>query len=51
VRRDGRRAVYSLADEHVRRLVSEALQAAEHRVMARPAHHRSASDPVVPPPR
>jgi DNA-binding transcriptional ArsR family regulator len=31
VRRDGRRAFYALADQHVRRLVTEALRAAEHR--------------------
>ncbi|MBL7259776.1 ArsR/SmtB family transcription factor [Paractinoplanes lichenicola] len=30
MRRDGRRAVYSLADTHVRRLVTEALHMAEH---------------------
>ncbi|WP_233625583.1 metalloregulator ArsR/SmtB family transcription factor [Actinoplanes sp. ATCC 53533] len=36
VRRDGRRAVYAIADEHVRRLVTEALRAAERRASARP---------------
>jgi DNA-binding transcriptional ArsR family regulator len=51
VRRDGRRSLYSLADEHVGRLVSEALHAAEHRVTARPAHHRTEPDPSVPAPR
>ena len=44
VRRDGRRACYSFADPHVRRLVTEALHAAEHRVTARPAHHRPPPD-------
>ena len=38
VRRDGRRSLYRLADEHVRRLVTEALHAAEHRVAGRPEH-------------
>ncbi|MFC7529673.1 ArsR/SmtB family transcription factor [Actinoplanes sp. GCM10030250] len=42
-RRDGRRAVYSVADEHVARLVTEALHAAEHRVSDRPGHHRTQS--------
>ena len=32
VRREGRRAVYDLADDHVRRLIVETLQAADHRV-------------------
>ena len=39
VRRDGRRAVYSVAGPHVHRLVTEALFAAEHQVSDRPAHH------------
>lgn len=39
MRRDGRRAVYALADDHVRRLVTEALYTAEHRVSHRPQHH------------
>jgi DNA-binding transcriptional ArsR family regulator len=43
VRREGRRSIYALADQHVRRLVTEALHAAEHRVSARPEHHRSAT--------
>jgi DNA-binding transcriptional ArsR family regulator len=51
VRRDGRRAVYSLADPHVRRLVTEALHAAEHRVSARPSHHRPEPAQIVPAPR
>jgi DNA-binding transcriptional ArsR family regulator len=38
-RRHGRRSVYALGDEHVRRLVTEALHAAEHMVPGRPAHH------------
>lgn len=42
-RRDGRRVLYSLADQHVRRLVSEALDTAEHRVSDRPAHHAGAT--------
>lgn len=42
MRRDGRRAVYTLADEHVRRLVTEALYTAEHRLSDRPHHHRPA---------
>jgi len=42
-RRDGRRVFYTLADEHVRRLVIEALRAAEHRVPGRPAHHEPAA--------
>ena len=44
VRRDGRRSVYSVADQHVRRLVTEALYTAEHRVSERPWHH----EPPVP---
>jgi len=48
VRRDGRRALYALADEHVRRLVVEAVHAAEHRVTMRPGHHEP---PPVPTPR
>lgn len=52
VRRAGRRAVYSIADPHVRRLVAEALYAAEHQLSDRPAHHTPAeSEPQVPAPR
>jgi DNA-binding transcriptional ArsR family regulator len=40
MRREGRRAFYSLADEHVRRLVAESLYAAEHRLSDRPGHHQ-----------
>jgi DNA-binding transcriptional ArsR family regulator len=40
MRREGRRALYSLADEHVRRLVAESLYAAEHRLSDRPGHHQ-----------
>jgi DNA-binding transcriptional ArsR family regulator len=40
MRRDGRRALYSLADEHVRHLVAESLYAAEHRLSDRPGHHQ-----------
>jgi len=39
MRRDGRRAVYAVAGPHLRRLVTEALQAAEHQVTDDPAHH------------
>jgi DNA-binding transcriptional ArsR family regulator len=39
VHREGRRQVYALADAHVRRLVTEALYTAEHRLSDRPAHH------------
>jgi DNA-binding transcriptional ArsR family regulator len=38
-RRDGRRALYAVAGPHVRRLVTEALYAAEHQISDRPAHH------------
>ncbi|MBM2614110.1 helix-turn-helix transcriptional regulator [Actinoplanes sp. LDG1-06] len=41
MRRDGRRAVYALPDEHVQRLVTEALHMAEHRLSDRPRHHNS----------
>jgi DNA-binding transcriptional ArsR family regulator len=47
VHRDGRRAVYTLAGGHVRRLVVEALHMAEHQVSDRPRHHAGA----VPKPR
>ena len=40
VHREGRRQLYSLADGHVRRLVTEALHTAEHRM----------ADPAGPPP-
>ncbi|MEV6493054.1 metalloregulator ArsR/SmtB family transcription factor [Actinoplanes sp. NPDC051633] len=46
VRREGRRSVYAVGDEHVRRLVTEALQAAEHMVPGRPAHHASRVRPT-----
>jgi DNA-binding transcriptional ArsR family regulator len=49
VRRDGRRALYAVAGPHVRRLVTEALYAAEHQLTDRPAHHET--DPTVPAPR
>lgn len=39
VRREGRRQLYALADAHVRRLVTEALYTAEHRLSDRPDHH------------
>jgi DNA-binding transcriptional ArsR family regulator len=38
-RRDGRRSLYVIADQHVRRLVTEAVYTAEHRVAAHPRHH------------
>ncbi|AEV85169.1 cadmium transporter [Actinoplanes sp. SE50] len=38
-RRDGRRVIYVIADEHVARLVTEAVYTAEHRVSASPDHH------------
>ncbi|MGD9531907.1 ArsR/SmtB family transcription factor [Pseudonocardia sp.] len=38
VRREGRRAVYSVRGGHVRRLLTEALGAADHRVTGAPEH-------------
>jgi len=38
VRRDGRRAVYGVRGGHVRRLLVEALGAADHRVTGAPDH-------------
>ncbi|MFY1596011.1 ArsR/SmtB family transcription factor [Micromonospora sp. WMMD737] len=38
VRRDGRRAVYRARGGHVRRLVTEVLHAASHRVSGAPEH-------------
>ncbi|MEH1057250.1 metalloregulator ArsR/SmtB family transcription factor [Micromonospora sp. CPCC 206171] len=38
VRRDGRRALYTARGGHVRRLVSEVLNAAAHRVTGEPEH-------------
>ncbi|WP_052720144.1 ArsR/SmtB family transcription factor [Actinoplanes rectilineatus] len=49
VRREGRRALYAVAGPHVRRLVTEALYAAEHQLTDWPAHHEP--DPPVPAPR
>jgi DNA-binding transcriptional ArsR family regulator len=49
VRRDGRRALYAVAGPHVRRLVTEALYAAEHQLTDRPTHHEPS--PPVPGPR
>jgi DNA-binding transcriptional ArsR family regulator len=40
VRREGRRALYAVAGPHVRRLVVEVLQMAEHQLSDHPAHHR-----------
>jgi len=37
-RREGRRAVYSLTDGHLRRLVVEALSRADHQVTGEPWH-------------
>ncbi|PZT70652.1 transcriptional regulator [Streptomyces sp. SW4] len=37
-RKEGRRVVYSLRDGHLRRLVGEALNVADHRLAGRPAH-------------
>jgi DNA-binding transcriptional ArsR family regulator len=51
VRRDGRRALYAVAGPHVRRLVTEALQMAEHQVSDRPAHHSGDDHGVIPAPR
>jgi DNA-binding transcriptional ArsR family regulator len=39
VRREGRRAIYAGRHGHLRRLVTEALQAAEHQLSNTPAHH------------
>jgi DNA-binding transcriptional ArsR family regulator len=39
MRRQGRRAVYAVPGGHVRRLVVEALQAAEHHLFDIPYHH------------
>jgi DNA-binding transcriptional ArsR family regulator len=39
VRRQGRHAVYTVSGGHVRRLVTEALYAAEHHVSGVPDHH------------
>ena len=52
VRREGRRAVYTVAGPHVRRLVVEALYAAEHHVSDQPAHHDSVvTERSIPGPR
>ncbi|MEV8592148.1 metalloregulator ArsR/SmtB family transcription factor [Streptomyces sp. NPDC052012] len=37
-RKDGRRVIYSLRDGHLRRLVDEALNVADHRLSDRPPH-------------
>lgn len=37
-RKEGRRVVYSLRDGHLRRLVAEALNVADHRLEDRPPH-------------
>jgi DNA-binding transcriptional ArsR family regulator len=42
VRRDGRRAVYTARGAHVRRLVTEALYAAQHQASGTPQHHAGA---------
>ncbi|MEU5908426.1 hypothetical protein ABZ780_29130 [Micromonospora sp. NPDC047467] len=41
VRREGRRALYTARGGHVRRLVTEVLQAASHRVQGIPEHDLS----------
>lgn len=42
MRRQGRHAVYTATGGHVRRLVTEVLQAAEHQVSGAPYHHSGA---------
>lgn len=37
-RKEGRRVVYALRDGHLRRVVDEALNLADHRISDRPAH-------------
>ncbi|MFI6014723.1 ArsR/SmtB family transcription factor [Streptomyces sp. NPDC051243] len=37
-RKEGRRVIYSLRDGHLRRLVDEALNVADHRLSDRPLH-------------
>ncbi|MGW8376753.1 metalloregulator ArsR/SmtB family transcription factor [Streptomyces sp. ODS28] len=37
-RKDGRRVIYSLRDGHLRRVVDEALNLADHRLSNRPPH-------------
>lgn len=37
-RKEGRRVVYSLSDGHLRRLVDEALNVADHRLGDEPPH-------------
>ncbi|MEU1851145.1 metalloregulator ArsR/SmtB family transcription factor [Streptomyces sp. NPDC019990] len=37
-RKEGRRVIYSLRDGHLRRLVDEALNVADHRLTDRPVH-------------
>ncbi|MFI2508120.1 ArsR/SmtB family transcription factor [Streptomyces sp. NPDC018972] len=37
-RKEGRRVIYSLRDGHLRRLVDEALNVADHRIGGRPPH-------------
>jgi DNA-binding transcriptional ArsR family regulator len=41
VRQDGTRMFYSLADEHARQLVADAVFQAEHALGAESAHHRA----------
>ncbi|MBS1674706.1 ArsR/SmtB family transcription factor [Gulosibacter macacae] len=40
-RQEGQRVFYRLANEHVIRLVTDAIHQAEHAIDADPAHHRS----------
>lgn len=37
-RKEGRRVIYSLGDGHLRRVVDEALNLADHRLTDRPPH-------------
>jgi len=44
-RQDGTRVYYRLANEHARRLVTDAIFQAEHAIDDAPSHHRSDSTP------
>lgn len=46
-RQEGTRVFYSLADEHARELVTQAVFQAQHALDASPAHHRTAQGQVV----
>lgn len=43
-RQDGTRVYYSLANEHVRQLVNDAIFQAEHALDAEPRHHRGGAE-------